>query len=439
MRRCQRIGCENSLDHLRSTADYCSRTCKREAARARAISRDENGAPGFWHRYALIRRPNGCRTRHTAIVAALAAVLLLISGCGGTKTVTVTRTVPAAPHVSQPQVCPPGNSFAGCAQQTVKQAPPSTTPRLAPISGAEFPDVSDWQGPITPNGVDAGVNWSAVKNWERAHGWPAFGIYKAGEFSVDPDAAHNAAALKALGMGNAFYWFVRNTGCAHEASQILTEYRALKPGSVWLDIEVPEAHGYGSCLPPLLKAIPHVGIYTGPGTWPGGGVAAGTRLWDAAYNFTGPQFDGLWTGTAQAWQFTDGTFAARTDVPGIGFDDVNVDKGLEAWSTGGAPAKKDPFAILDRTKRHFRIPAPSPTFGAPYTVVASEHRTMTTIRARGCQGAPRRPVCKSSKFHLTLLLGRLRTVGLREHPHYRIKGQGARQTIMAKQLARLRG
>lgn len=55
MRRCQRIGCENTLDTLRADAIYCSRTCKREASRSRDLS-DGSSAPGFWDGYAQIRR-----------------------------------------------------------------------------------------------------------------------------------------------------------------------------------------------------------------------------------------------------------------------------------------------------------------------------------------------------------------------------------------------
>lgn len=366
-------------------------------------------------------------------LSALAFVCaLLLAACGGSHSTTTTTSIAPVP-VGLAHACPPGNSFAGCAQQTVKQPPPSATPKLAPIGGAEFPDVSDWQGPITPNGRDAGVNWGAVAAWQRAHGWPVGGGFKLGEYTFDPDAGTNSAAISRLGGFKFGYWFVRNIGCAKEAGLIHQAAIWWHLSVVALDVEVPEAAGYTTCLIPALRPfIAHVIVYTGPGTWPGG-KTYGVPLWDAAYNFSGPQFGGLWTTHAVAWQFTDGTFAARTDVPGIGFDDVNVDMGLGALARGKpAPPSKDPYAILDRTKRHFRIRAYSPTFGAPSVVVASEYNTVRTGYARGCRKPLRRRVCETSDYHLRLLRGRLITVGQREHPPYRIKGQGARQTILAK-------
>lgn len=67
MRRCQRIGCPNSLDSTRPDARYCGATCKREAARTRAPGRDGSAAPAFWDAYRLVRRRSRCTTRETTV------------------------------------------------------------------------------------------------------------------------------------------------------------------------------------------------------------------------------------------------------------------------------------------------------------------------------------------------------------------------------------
>lgn len=251
-----------------------------------------------------------------------------------TRTVTTTTSAPLT-AATPTGTCPAGQSTPGC---SITAAPTGTPglPKLAPIGGAEWPDVSDWQGPITPGGRSAGVNWGLVKAWQLSHGWPAFGAFKLGEFGLDPDATINSAALARLGMGRLAYWFLRNTGCDHEAVLIINDAELVGVHAIALDDEVPEARGYVTCLIPRLKAsgwFHLISVYTGPGTFTGDRVPAGTPLWDAAYNFHGPEFGGLWTSHAAAWQFTDGVFGARTSVPGIGFDDVNVDFGLAKLAT----------------------------------------------------------------------------------------------------------
>lgn len=286
------------------------------------------------------------------LIAVLALAALSIAGCGGstrtvTRTVTTTTSAPLtaatpAPAPSPTGACPPRQSTPGCSIAVAPTEAPGLL-KLAPIGGAEWPDVSDWQGPITPNGRTAGVNWGLVKAWQLSHGWPAFGAFKLGEYGLDPDASINSAALTRLGMGKLAYWFVRNTGCSHEAAQIIADAKLVGVHAIALDAEVGEAAGYTTCLIPSLRAsgwFHLVVVYTGPGTWPGG-VTFGAPLWDAAYNFSGPQFGGLWTSHAAAWQFTDGVFAARTFVPGVGFDDVNLDTGMTKLADGPPAGPSD--------------------------------------------------------------------------------------------------
>ena len=67
MRRCQRIGCTNILDSTRVGTQYCSPTCRREAARTRAFVSDGAASPQFWDAYRQIRRPSRCTMREATV------------------------------------------------------------------------------------------------------------------------------------------------------------------------------------------------------------------------------------------------------------------------------------------------------------------------------------------------------------------------------------
>src|SRR5947209_16904510 len=108
----------------------------------------------------------------------LVGLAVFVGGCGGsTKTVTALRptAVAAKPHSPQTSPCPPppGEGFMGvCAPSPVQVFPGGVTaPLLANPSGGRFVDVSSWQGK---------VNWPAVVNWQRQHGWHVGGVFKMG-------------------------------------------------------------------------------------------------------------------------------------------------------------------------------------------------------------------------------------------------------------------
>lgn len=348
---------------------------------------------------------------------AVLAVMLLIAGCGGgTKTVTKTVTTQAptaslaAPKTPASVTCDPstgppaGEGFMGaCAPKPLQVYPGGKSfPTLVNVPGCKFPDVSSWQG---------AVNWSPIKNWERSHGCPGAGIFKMGEFVVDPFASHNASELHRLGMFAAGYWFVRNTGCSHESARIINEARLVNVKVVVLDMEVPEALGYAHCLSAPVKAAGFtVVIYTAPGTWPGG---SGDRLptWIAAYGPSIPPASPF-GGRLVAFQCTDGIFGCVTPVPGLGNIDVSVDLGITKL---GAPV--DPLGYLDKTRRHFHT--------KHGVVVASEYNTVKAYRRAKCRKPERRTVCKSSVYHDRLLEGRLFAVSQHKHPHF-ADGRGRR-------------
>lgn len=269
-----------------------------------------------------------------------------------------------------------------CAPKPVQVFPGgATAPLVTTAAGGRFPDVSSWQGD---------VSWLSVKRWQQQHGWTPGGVFKLGEYAVDPFAAHNNAELKSLGMFRAGYWFVRNTGCSSEARQIIAEANLLGLKVVIEDLEVSEAAGYGQCLTPKLKSAGFIVVsYTSPGSDPGG-IGSGTYAWMAAYGavLPTPPFSNL---GLKAWQCTDGAFGCVTEVPGIGKDDVSIDYGM--LKLGAAPV--DPYAIYPKTK-----------FALANGVTASEYNTVKTWYANHCANPARRPVCTSSHYHAELLRDR---------------------------------
>lgn len=346
--------------------------------------------------------------------AAIAALCLLAAGCGSGSH----QTVKPGPVVVAGHPCLQSNLTTQCILHS--QPPPHAG--LIPTTSHLSYGLDGWGPPplatIRSNGYSFGVAY----------------------FSHDPSKDWTAAAVHAYhaaGKGTVGLWessAQRSTEGPIAGAEDAMSYRA-------------EASQVGDPNGPYRYAIDcDCSVASVAGYFQGADRADGGASNTDAYGGY-DQINGLYARHLvghlnwQTYAWSDGRWVAIAVAPleqylnGSAFD---YDRALAVnYGQFPAPSSSDPFAILDRTRRHFRVRAFSPVWGAPYTVVASEHGTMATIRARGCHGAPRRAVCKSSKFHLTLLVGRLRTVGLREHPHYRIRGQGARQTIMARQLGRL--
>jgi hypothetical protein len=250
----------------------------------------------------------------------------LVAGCGGTahEPAHHAAAVPRNPVAqalapASSQSCPPGQAQMGCSLHTIAQnplAPHNPMLSFGAPAGALFPDVSSWQG---------NVNWPAVAAWQSSHGWHRLAIWKLGEYHLDPYAGRNASETARLGFSRAGYWFVRNIGCANEAAAMIWAARRYGLHVIVEDDEVPEAAGYSTCLTPRLRAAGLVVvIYAGTGTWPGG-ISYGSPWWVASY---GPGFGCLWTCNPVAWQFSDGHFGSPRYIPGIGFGDVSVDRGI---------------------------------------------------------------------------------------------------------------
>lgn len=236
----------------------------------------------------------------------IAALALSVAGCGGSK-----------PHHAPP----PQPTIKVCSGLTDKcaTAPRSTltAPQLHPSHGCKIVDVSDYQGFI---------------RWSNTTKTICGAVNKAGEGSSYVGGryfAHNWAAQRALHLWHSAYWFVRPVGCEVQARLFIARLKSVHYGSdpyagpPQLD---EEAHAnYAGCFKRRIRAALHVepGVYTGPGTWPGGSHA-GLTLWQAEY---GPTLHVFWRPVV-AWQCTDGIYGCRTFVPGIGWDDVSVNLGM---------------------------------------------------------------------------------------------------------------
>lgn len=217
--------------------------------------------------------------------------------------------------------CPINLSQIGCNTPHAFALPQAA----ATPAGPEFPDVSVWQG---------AVNWGSVAGWQRSHGWRAAAIFKLGEYTLDSQAVRNSSETARLGFWRAGYWFVRNTGCAHEAGLIVWAAQRFGLKVVVLDSEVPEARGYDACLAPIVKRAGLAVVeYTSPGSNPDSSNP-GLSVWTAAF---GPaRTPCVWTCSVGqldrqsilAWQFTDGRYGPVVSIPGIGSDDVSVDYGI---------------------------------------------------------------------------------------------------------------
>lgn len=332
-------------------------------------------------------------------LAAAAACLLLLAGCGG----GIHPHIQAVPGptgqtgaTSPPVItvaCPPGRSFMGCAVPHLQGV--TRTVGAAP-AGCKFPDVSSFQGH---------PDWPAVKAWQLAAHCPAGAVFKLGEYVEDPDAVFNATELHALGMIAIGYWFVRNTGCAHESDQIIAEARALHLTVVAFDAEVPEARGYAACLKGPVRSAGLIPVeYTGPGTNPDS-TNPGLDEWVAAYGPSHPPCVFICSvgqpgrQTILAWQETDGRFGFPVDISGLGAVDVSVDFGLLALAAPPAPTPK---------------PSPFAVFPAKRILIhdqrVSERNTVATWWSHGCSSPVHRAVCRSTRTHLVWLAGRLVTL-----------------------------
>lgn len=270
------------------------------------------------------------------LAAVVAGCLILLAGCSGSPH-HGRRGAIGPVDVRVAAACPAGRSFMGCA------APKPSSGGLKvgrPPAGCKFPDVSSYQGH---------PNWASVRSWQLAAHCTPGAVFKLGEYVIDPDAGYNAGSLHRLGMAAVGYWFVRRTGCAHEAGQIAAVARQLGLHVVVLDMEVPEAAGYAPCLSaPLKHAGLAVVIYTGPGTWPGGS-SAGLPVWVADY---GPSSAPSMFGERPiAWQETDGRYGYPVYVPGIGSGDVSVDYGLLKLAAPKPPKPRPSRRQIARWKR----------------------------------------------------------------------------------------
>lgn len=265
------------------------------------------------------------------------AAAIFLGGCGGAPSTHAVRTTPAATvttpfHAQVVKVC------SGLTDTCVVQPAHDADQRLNAVAQARVAGGTSWGG-VTGCRIPDVSSYQGTVDWNTAQHYICGAIFKGGEYTQDPTAARNNSELVRLHLWHAMYWFVRDTGCNHEAAQIIALARAFGVTIVANDLEVPAARGYAGCLVAQERRALLIPVdYTGSGTWPGGAGFGGAPLWQAEY---GPRLDPFWLPVV-AWQCTDGVFGCATFIPGIGQDDVSLNLGILGL---GAPPP-DPYAIF---------------------------------------------------------------------------------------------
>lgn len=324
-------------------------------------------------------------------VISLILVCLLLAACGGGHPARLGSGLPSIPVVSKASACPTNRAVMGCDTPRPLGLTYGVTP--SSLSGPLFPDVSVWQG---------SVNWGAVAAWQRAHGWHPAAIFKLGEYTLDGQAARNAQQTAALRFWRAGYWFVRNTGCTHEAALIVWAAKRYGLRVIVLDAEVPEARGYSACLSPRLRAAGLIAIeYTSPGSNPDASNP-GLDEWVASYGAA--HVPCLFTCTVGAsgrqsilaWQFTDGVYGPVVTIPGIGHDDVSIDFGVTRLGVQPKPKPARPLCI-HRHESRAACAAAKARIARDWRAAASSQKALRRARqdvsGNHCVRPFRRAVC----------------------------------------------
>jgi hypothetical protein len=311
--------------------------------------------------------------RPAACLAVLAAAVGL-AGCGQGSTSTTSTPAPAVR-------CPAARSFMGCsagASATFTQhAPVGVSPRVGAVAGAKFPDVSSYQGQPP---------WSRVKPYITG------AVAKLGEGTgEDPDAAYNVRSFQRLRIRYAVYWFVRPDGCAAEGQALERDARALHVTQVVLDEEISGISGYAACLKGYVqRATGHAALVYRSASNDEDSSAASLGCWVAAYGPSSPP--ACFGRHPVAWQYASPPYI-YVYIPGLGYGDVSVNYSLFSPSK---PADPEHYARYDNTLRRFG-----------HGARARERSSVRTWDRHGCENPVKRPVCKSSRYHLKLDRGRL--------------------------------
>lgn len=334
--------------------------------------------------------------KRVSFVAALLCLLAFVSGCGGSSH----KTTP--PQKSSPtrtvRVC------SGLTDKCVQRTLPPTFKLARPLTltsgtGCHIVDISDYQG--TPN-------------WTTVAPYICGAVIKGGEgASTTAGGQHfvtNWNGAKAAGRWHAMYWFMRGSvSCATQGTLIVARLNAVGfktdqlAGPPQLDEEVPGANvgNLAVCVDGIIYRAFHVhaGIYTAPGTWPGGSHGV-SPLWQAEY---GSILHAFWSPVV-AWQCTDGVYGCVTSIPGLGYQDVSKNYGLISEVVVPPKPPTDPYAAY---------PAGPVSI---HNQKVSERSTVVAWWKNHCRNPVRRPVCKSTRLHLVWLHDRLHTIALLASP-----------------------
>lgn len=265
----------------------------------------------------------------------LLLAVLLLAGCGGTRTVT------APPLTHQQTRCVPKEGEGVMGRCTPHAPALGFSKPLFLSGGGVIPDVSEFQNE---------PDWVAA----RAHIVAAI-VRVQDNLYFDRKLGYNVAALTRLKIPYAAYAFLRPGNCAGQADLAASRLASYGARHIILigDGEVPLNAGcIGQFAAEAERVEGRISVdYSSSGPYPGG-ARPGDMEWDAAYGGAPGCF--LCNGRRVAWQHTDGVIGAfPRSTPGIGAGDVSRDEGLAAL-IGHSTAVVSKSEKRTRLGRHYR-------------------------------------------------------------------------------------
>lgn len=333
---------------------------------------------------------------------AMIAIVVTVAGCGGgTKTVTIPSPQKVVVHG---RVCDPKHFTMQCG--LADQVPPAPQLFSAPFGiqqGVDFTNAPACSS-IRAAGFRFGASYISFDSWKNWTTSAIFDYHRHGCNTVDvwETTATRAAGGFSAGVADAHsaYGQARAHGNTVESIPFAIDFDATGPQVASYFHGVHSVLGnrgnaYGGYFPLQYLCANHL---------------VGHLNWQT-YAWSGGRW--LPSSCAPLEQWSNNHVVAGHSV--------DYDRALlpnYGQYPFVAPKPPDPFGYLDKTRRHLVIPAYSPVWGAPRTVIAAEYNTVKRYRTMHCRKPERRVACTSSLFHDRLLEARLFVVAHRYHRHH---------------------
>lgn len=382
MRRCQREGCDVSLDDHRATARYCSTSCRTAAHRQRAAATQSAGRFDWAALRSLDRRGNvtsGLRAQSRVGALLVLTALLTLAGCGGGKHAKhpVSHIAPAV-RIVDGHACSSSDQVMQCVL-----SPPAALLKLQGLVPFELQGVDFAWTKIAP--AQAGSFGASYDAHDTSKGWTPslIGAYHhAGRGTVAVFEDSGSRALDGCPAGRADAQFAEGQltrwGYPHSHFDMAIDF----------DANGPDVLAYFTCASAAEPGL--VGDYGGAG--PTDYLCAHhvvTLSW-ATYAWL-YRTGGVWPSPACA--------PLQQYLNGSAFDH---DRALAAnYGQFPTPAQPKPPANFSIYPLHaIRL----------YNQKVSERLTVERWWQRGCQNPPKRAVCVTTSRHLHWFEGRLETL-----------------------------